>query len=418
MTSTTLASCKVSPFALAVLTDKIDKLNRRADRHGMNRLVLTVVSVTTEFNEDKGCDEEWNHVEITGSAPRINGWALAAKIERDDIVGTLVSVVPGDHADDDYSAYREHNFGCDHCGHIRNRAAVFVLKHSDGSTKVVGRNCLADFVRSGDAEDFARYAEFVDQLQSLDSADLDEEWGRENYGGRYGYPELSLETFLPLVTAVTRRVGWVSRTAAKDIDGGVATADWTLRILQSNDRHIRKFVEYNEIAVNDGDRDLAGKAVQWAQSLQSDQTDRSEYLHVIHTIAVTGRVNNRLAGYAASIVRAYQNDCERRAEREEKAKNAPRKVYAGDPGKTRDIGVVTIKRVRYIDGYYGTRTIVAMELPVGDDAVAPITWFGSGSLEFEEGERFHLRAGIKECSDDPKWGKQTIVTRAKLTPVE
>lgn len=415
---TTLASCKISPFALAVLTDKIEKLNRRADRHGMEKLVLTVVTTTIEFNEDKGIDEEWNHVEITGSAPRINGWALAAKIERDDIVGTLVSVVPGDYADDDYSSYRDHDFGCDHCGHRRGRNSVFVLKHSDGSVKVVGRNCLADFVRSGDAEDFARYAEFVDSLAGISSGDLDEEWERENYGGRHGWPELTLDTFLPLVQAVTRRIGWVSRTAAKDLDGVSATADWTLRILQSNDRYIREFVAKNEIAVCDNDRDIAGKAIEWAKSLESSETDRSEYLHVIHTIATAGRVNNRLAGYAASIVRAYQKACEREAERAERAKNAPRKVYAGEPGKTRDIGVVTIKRVRYIDGYYGTRTIVAMELPMQDGAVAPITWFGSGSLDYAEGEQFHLRAGIKECQDDPKWGKQTIVTRAKLTPVE
>jgi len=413
-TTTTLATCKISPFGLIVLTDKIDKLNRRADRHNMNRLNLTVVTTTTEFDEKSGCDKEWHHVEIEGCAPRINGWVLAAKIECDDIVGTLVSVVPGDFADCDYSAYREHDFSCDHCNSRRGRKSVFVLKHSDGSTKVVGRNCLADFLRCANAEDFARYAEFVDELASLDSDDLDSEYESCGYAGRGGYPELSLETFLPLVRAITRRVGWVSRTAAKDFDGGVATADWALRIIQSNDRHIRAFVARNEIEVNDADRDCAAKAVEWAKSVDDA---KSEYLHVIRAIATTGRVNNRLAGYAASIVSAYNREIERETERAEKAKNAPSKVYAGDPGKTRDIGTVTIKGVHFFEGYYGVTSIVRMELVVSESEVAPIVWFASGERDYEAGDVYHLRAGIKECNDDPKYGKQTVVTRAKLTPV-
>ena len=415
MNTETLATVTIGPTALAILTDKIESLNKRADRHGMNKLVMTVVSTTVEHNKDRGCDEDRNVVEISGCAPCINGYVLSAKIERDEVIGTLVSVVPGKYDKRDYSKYRNHDFGCDHCNSRRGRKAVYVLTHDSGHETVVGRNCLADFIRSDNADDFARYAEFVDSVKNFSEAGLVDAWEEEFRSGRADYPDMSLETFLPLVQAVTRRVGWVSRTAAKEVDGLMATADWTIQILCTYNRFIREFVAKNEIDVCDNDRDAAAQAIEWAKSLPSEQTDKSEYLHVIQSIATAGHTNRRLAGYAASIIRAYQNDCDRRAEREEKAKNAPRKVYAGEPCKTRDIGNVRIVRVNFIDGFYGTKTIVSMELDMADGSIAPITWFGSGSHDYAAGEEFHLRAGIKECKDDEKWGKQTIVTRAKFT---
>lgn len=395
----TIATAKLSPFGLAGLREHVDKLNRRADKLGVEPILVSVVDTVVETDV---CDREFYVVRIEGTAPRVNGWALAAKVERHDIVGTLVSVVPGPYADEDYSEYHDCDFHCDHCNSKRGRHSVYVLRHQDGRRQVVGTNCLADFVRYAGAADLALFAEMSEQLvEGVNDGEF------ERLGGGVAFPPLTLVHFLSLVRAVIRRVGWTSRTDAKEY-GYQSTADLALEIIYSNHPSIQKFVEKNEIEVNDNDRELAAKAIEWAKSAGGN-----EYLRTISLIALAGETDRKLAGYAASIIPAYQRAMDREAERA--AADGPEKVYAGEPGKTRDIGEVTVKRVRYTDGFYGTKTIVAMEQELPGNRVAPIVWFASGSLEFGEGERYHLRAAIKECRDDERFGKQTVVSRAKLT---
>ena len=43
-------------------------------------------------------------------------------------------------------------FRCDHCHSNRERKAVCVLKHDDGSEKIVGTTCVKDFTRGLDGE--------------------------------------------------------------------------------------------------------------------------------------------------------------------------------------------------------------------------------------------------------------------------
>ena len=79
--------------------------------------------------------------------------------------------------------------------------------------------------------------------------------------------------------------------------------------------------------------------------------------------------------------------------------------------------MVTIKGVHYSEGQFGVTTIVRMSADLPNGKVAPIVWFASGDREFEVGAQYHLRAGIKDCNDHPTYGKQSVVTRAKLTAV-
>lgn len=414
---TNIATATVSEYAVAALRERVEKLNARALRHGMSPLQVNAVEV--EPKEAKSGDlVPQFEVTIVGNAPRLEGWVIAAKVERDEIIGILVKAIPGPFAEEDYSEYRESDFYCDHCNSRRGRKCVFVMRHTETlETKVVGRNCLADFVRNDKAEDFARFVEAVDAIQEWFVAgdELDDE-GREIYGGSGDWQApIGLERFLATAQCCTRRLGWLSRTAAKQsFDNETSTADNALYVLCGHGEFHKKFITCHEIYVNDADRELAREAIEWAAGL----TDLSnEYIRTIHEIAVAGFTNRKLAGYSASIIRAYQKAMEWEEGRAEKAKTAKAKVFAGEPGKTRDLGVATVKRVRYIEGYYGTKTIVALDLPMGEDEVAPLVWFASGSREFNEGEQYHVRAGIKDCTDDERFGKQTVLTRAKLTEV-
>jgi hypothetical protein len=400
-----IAQINLGDAGLAGLRFKIDKLNKRANRYGMNRLELRIVDA--EPVVDNGIEYPRYDVTIIGVAPCIDGWYLAARIENHEIIGKLVRIVPGPFADDDYSEFRDHDFGCDHCRTHRRRNDVFVLKNEDGNVKVVGRNCLADYLRCDNAEDFARYAQFCDECANWDDASLSECAYEEGFGGRGGPQSVAIKSFLAVVNCCIRRLGWISRTAA--MDGG-ATADDAMFVIFGNPKDSKAFITKNELYVSDDDKDIASIVVEWAKALEPD---KSEYLDVISKIAIAGATDSKLAGYAASMIRAYQRDQEWKAERAERAANAPEKVFIGSIGERLKGLTVTVKRVRYCEGSYGVSTIVAMETKIEDGVIAPLVWFASGSKEFNEDTEYTLTGTVKK-HDEGKYGKQTKINRCRL----
>lgn len=409
----TLAQVELGYAGLYALRDKVAKLNKRAQRCGVSEIVITIVREFTLTDEITNRDIQRYDVEINGCAPCIMGWYLAARIENNAIIGTVVKVVPGRFQDDDYSGYRDHNFFCDHCKTSRKRNDVFVMKHEVGFEKVVGRTCLADYLRTEDAASFAKYAEFVDECDNYTDESLCGDADDMGFGGRDHRPNIGIQSFLTTVQCCTRRMGWVSRTAAFTDDALQATADAAYFVIYGHDTFWEEFINRNELFETDGDRDLARRAVEWATSLIEKDTAKSEYRDIIRRIAIAGETDEKLSGYSASIIRAYQKDCEWR---EEKSVGTKDKVHIGSIKERLKDRVVKVLRVRHIEGDYGIRTIIVMELALPDKVIAPLTWFATGSKEFEEGATYIFNGTVKDHKDD-KFGKQTIVSRCKLSPV-
>jgi len=417
---TILATVTVGEAGLFGLNAKVDKLNKRAEKHGMNKVVVRVVGTTVTQHEKTGLNVSTYSVEIEGCAPRINGWYLAARIENNDIIGTVVRIVPGKFADEDYSGFREYDFGsdvCDHCGTCRRRNDVFVLKNDDGFVRVIGRNCLADYLRCEDAAAFGRYAEFCDEVTSYDDEFLSEFAGDEGFGGRGCRPVVGITEYLTAVQTCIRRLGWTSRSAAYDNPGLTASADDAFYLLFGSGKGHDKFVKDFELYASDGDADLAGRAAKWASELTTEQTDKNDYLDTVCRIAKAGQTDDKLAGFAASIIGAYQRELGYAAERAERAANSKEKAFVGCIKERLKDRVVKVVRVRYFESDFGTKTIVAMEMDLADGTVAPLTWFASKSLEFVEGADYNFTGTVKSHKSDDKYGPQTMVNRCKLTEV-
>lgn len=407
---TTIKRIELGDAGFAGLTAVVNKLNRRAEKHGMDKLVVKVVSTKTVRNEETGVDHNRYDVEINGCAPCINGWYLAAVISNNEIIGTMVKTVPGKFDGCDYSKYRDHDFSCDHCNTKRRRNDVFVLANDKCQFKVVGRSCLADFLRCKDAAGFAEYAEMFDKLSSISSGDFDDIGYEEGFGERGSGAAVALRTFIAVSRVCETKLGWTSRGDAFDNPGCKATADDALSVIFGRGYHNEEFIKDNDLFTRDSDYDYADKVIAWVTTL-TDTTN--EYMDTIAKIGHAGVVDYKLAGYAASIGRAY----EREQARETVVKQE--KDYIGDADKkgAQELGVVTIVRTHFLDGDYGVRTVVAMEAKLADGKVAPITWFATGEKTFEEGDEYTLRASIKGHEESEKWGRQTIVTRAKLSKV-
>jgi len=95
---TTIASGTLQTWAIPVLQERVDKLNRRAAKCKCEPLALRVLrSYDRVIGKDAlGSDRVVNlsDVEIEGTAPRINGWVLVAKLTPTE-GGNFVKAVPG-----------------------------------------------------------------------------------------------------------------------------------------------------------------------------------------------------------------------------------------------------------------------------------------------------------------------------------
>lgn len=405
----TYAAIELGKAGLFGLRLKVEKLNKRADKHGMNKLEVRVIRelVVDTDNEGNPCIPETRYeVEIIGTAPVIDGWALGARIEFNPTVGTIVRVAPGAFAELDYSAYRTHEGDCDHCNTKRRRNDVFVLIDSIGTHKVVGRNCLADFIRNGDAESFARFAVWCEEIATWSPATCEEEAHEGGYGSGARFTE-SLQAYLTAAALVIRRLGWTSVTEARKMDLTATVSDIN-QFLYSRGPSRQRFIAEHNLIFEPRDAELAETVIDWAKGLQDL---KSEYLYTIHKIAMAGAVDSGLMGFAASMIRAYQRENEVQVERANKNKVFD---FVGSVGERFKGLPVRVVRIRYIDGNYGVRTIVAMETTLPDGKIAPIVWFASGEQVFTEGDEYSLVATVKGHEND-KYGKQTVVTRAKLT---
>lgn len=396
----------VNSRGLAAIQEKIDELNKRAARHGMNTLELRVVKELTfipVYKAGFGHAEDLYGIEVDGGAPRMNGWKLLARVEFNGIIGNVVHIVPTVNDDGSFEQYRSVGSVCEHCNSKRYRKDIFVLEHENGQRKLIGRNCLADFLRCTSADDLERYAEIAgllgDSIRECSGSDYD--------GGGRVVLGMSLERYLPVVAMMMRRFGWVSRTAAKENMELAATADHAFRYLFINFPGKSTWIEKNDLYACDEDIDLASRAIEWAKTIDDAG---SEYRSTIKRIAIAGETDFKsLDGYAASIVSAYKRETEKNAERANQPKN---KVWFGTVGKREKAVNVKCVGTHTYDGYYGVGTIVRFEHVVGDN-VAVLVWFASGNKESDwtVGEEYTIAATVKDHKDDPKYGKQTMINR-------
>ena len=410
----TIATGKLTDSGVSRLTDKLAKMNKRAVRMSLDELVLTVVkreAITTKSPSGLDYTVYVNHVEVAGELPCIDGWRVAGRVEYTEH-GNLVHCAPW--VDNLDSRYRTIGNVCEHCNTNRRRNDVIVLRNDAGRELCVGRNCVADFIRSGDAEALIWYAGLIG---SDLCSECDEDWDMR--GGRVPAGATPM-TVVSAASICIRKLGWVSGKTAYDYDKG-STKNDVIDLLfppygSEGRRAWEHWIKRNDLTVTDHDTDLAGKAIEWAQSVD---TSKSDYLYNLSILAKSEWVGIDKFGYLVSIIVAYNNACEReteRAERRAKAADKGTKVYFGSP-KVRSKGVkATCTGLNSFDGNYGVTTLVRFEARMGDAEYAPLVWFASGDKteDFEVGNEYTFDATCKDHADHEKYGKQTRINRVTV----
>ncbi len=395
---------------MAALEAEIAHLNKKAVKLGVAPAVLVIHG--TETVENKNSDTGivyttvFNIVSVTGETPKLAGWKLVAVVETLASGENLLSCVPNEVCP---PQYRNANAQvCNHCNTSRRRAEVFVVVHEDGRTAQVGRQCLADFLGGQSPEGIVSYASWAFGLERTLSDAESEFWG----GGGHEPVGFNIDEFLKTTAALIRKLGWISRTVARQLEGAsdeqsstASNVVWLLsRTWSQEDAKRRKeFVARNAIVLEERDAKLATEALAWGAALPTNDGD---YIYNLGVACRLGFVTTKTTGLVASVIAAYQRHLDKEAELNMKRAANKERKHVGTVGERTGFAQVTVKAIRSFDSEWGARTLIRFE----DAAGNVLCWWKSGDTQFEEGQTFDITGTVKS-HEDWKGTPQTLLQR-------
>lgn len=393
---------KVPSDNLAVLADKFKKLAKRATKLGLP--VPTYREVAEPIRRQKKDEftgfvtKTWLEHQIVVdpgcTEVKVQGWTFIATIQHTE-EGNIIRAVGTAEIP---TKYRNVTQLCEHCNTNRNRKDTYILKHEEGETKQVGRNCLADFF-GHDALMYAERAQYLADIDSLGEM-CEDDFG---FGGGGGPAYEPLEEYLSYVAECVKLDGWMSRGKAKELSmEGAATCEVALKHMHPRLRgpHFTAlFQTPSEESVK-----MANDAIEWAANLEGEEI--AEYLHNIRIIARRMVCEGRDMGLAASIVAAYQRHLATLRWKEIQARRAEIAQHVGNVGDRIRVKV-TVEKVVQLDSMYGTSHLHIMSTDEGNVFI----WFSSAGA-YETGKEIILQGTLKK-HDERNGVKQNVLTRCQ-----
>lgn len=328
---------------------------------------------------------------LHGAAPRVAGYRLVARVEHTE-AGNLVARSPVGAADVDLAPYRDAAPACEHCGAARRRKDTFVLcEEATGTLRQVGRNCLADYLRSEDVAEALALWKLLATLSGAAGDGDDEGFGGGGYRG-----DIATADFIACAVTAVRLRGFHKSDSDRPT---VEDARFAASPLYSNDAGTRR--AWADAQPTDADWARA-KAVQAWVATTDDTSDYLRNLRIACALPGVGRHGGLLASAPTAYARHVERLVVARREQE-----APRGAHVGTVGARVDLGDLTVLRTRFSDGAYGTTTIVALV----DGAGNRMTWFASGAKDFEAGTVLRACKATIKRHGDFRGTPDTTITR-------
>lgn len=365
-------------------------------------------------------------VTVAGEAPKFDGWSPLAVIDLDPDDAPdgphVVHVIAGD-AD---PAWRSETDRCDHCTQTpRGRKKLVVVEHDDGTRKVVGTTCVADFLGGVAPERIASWFDILASLDDLAGAFEDsEEFRGARAEWRYDPSE-----FLAFTVSAIALDGWVSRGDARNGISREATADQVVGILIALQRGTQRdkadAMVYYPTEAQTAEADAA---LEWARDCWAgnDSLDGGDYLMNVQAVASKAGWRFKDVGLGASIAVAYARQLEREVARAKQAEDLAGSVWVGEPGDKLTFEA-DVLAVRPYSGDYGEIDIIKLltsdgnvivwwasnawlDIPAGDEGDSPRV----GQRRVEPGDHVFGKGSVKRVGDY-NGVQETTITRAKLS---
>ena len=418
------------------LKEKVEKLNKKAEKLGVAPIRITVVGETIKQTLDTRVRDAveaslvaidgWNGsflmlkfftIEVTGEAPVLAGWKFIGTIQhvRDGAERvTILRAVPGLKIPDEYRDADPE--WCDQCKTSRMRNDTFVVESVEtGEHKRIGRQCLRDFLGHAKPEMYADWAESLGLLHDLMMAASHEQSTGSVYD-RY-FPT---DQYLAVVAEAITRWGWTSGKMAREAQErgeyrtrtrDTATA-WFMggRDESSTPRPANEQGWGAGTKVSQASVDRAKAALAWARDengllrMVREQRD-NDYLYNLSQVARLDALNYRMLGLAASLVPAYEREMAKNVQSQPTGTS----THFGQVG-VRLSTILTVTESRSIMTKMGEPlTLLKFVTPEGDVAA----WFTNGDHGMKLGKTYRVKATVKR-HDEYKGLKQTVLGRINV----
>ena len=379
---------------------RIAKVNARLAKAGIEDRFEAVNVVEGTFEAKEGdypfqttVTVDFMEFELNRPSIGYGGWTFAASVSFEE-GGTLVNAVPGQ----DLTGWvRPEAHLCEHCGTIRNRVKSFVLRNDEtGEFMQIGSSCLTLFLGVKPAL-WAVGWELPEQSEASYSDFTPRSYDRN--------------LWLAISLAVSENgAGFVSKGKAREWEQQ-STSDLVMdvyspnRYLMNRDASHAAWVAEMQ-AKAEGilaeQPELIAEVIEAGQRVGLD----SDYGMNLAVVLESETVSGRGLGILTSVVGVYAREQAKEAER----KATPKvEGFLGEPKERIKDLPVTVTGLKYLDGAYGTTTLVSMRATSGHT----VKWFASGVKEFGIGQELVIDATIK-AHENYQGTDQTMITRAKV----
>lgn len=333
-------------------------------------------------------------ITVSTARPSFAGWQFLGTLNHTEIVGSVLRrMVPGIECPAEAIAAAPGQ--CDHCKKVRNRTETFVVRHEDGTVRVIGRNCIRDFLGHKSPDAIADGLSFVWAVEG--ALDEESQFGGGGGGGAHMLGEYVLQA-LAVAFAVVRIEGSYKPASFDRSTRSIMTTvlfGWGRAGKDARDTYV----------VTLADCERAWAALEWL----SEQAPTNDFMHNLLAVAGAEFVRGKQLGFLAAIIPAYDREAIKRS-----APKAP-STHVGEVGKRGTLGVGTVERIFTFDGQWGTSFVFLIRLESG----AIVKWKASRGGEdwLVPGARVAVLGTVK-AHVDYKGTPQTEITRAVLTQVD
>jgi hypothetical protein len=390
---------KIIASRLPYLTDRLEKLNKKARKLGLAEITSKVLGYYPAIRNlrQKEIQPACYEVQIVGEFPKLSGWSFIGTIEHTE-AGNILRAAPNQTIPD---SYRHSSKVCDHCGKSRTRKDTYIIQNLEASSfKQVGHSCIKDFLGGRGPEAIAFMCTFEEVLRGL-------------CGGEWEVPgpasHFEIREFLSFVVAeIAERGYFVSAAKARE------EAQNEKMITPTSERACASI--FNSKSTKSEERALAvipteehcllaENVIEWAKS-KIDLKTNSSYFHNLAVIAHKEVLNRRDLGLAASAVAAYQREMDLFTARA-KTPIQPASEYFGVKTERAEY-ILILKKQLKMDSDWGTFYIYIFEDELGNKA----TWKSTVSHPYKKTVKSGLST-YQEACEIAEGAKYRILTTIK-----
>lgn len=401
----------IVPFhKLSVLTDRVNDLNKRGAKLGLEPLTFEAREFWARQRAvyddgmpdgDRYVIKRYYSVQFTSEVPRYHGHRFVAVLEHHE-AGNIVAKAPWAQ-EMDLSAWLMASSRCQHCGVYRRRIKTVLVQTPDNGLIQVGTDCLVDYIGSADAEMALRLWSLWAELGRSLGEDTDGEFG---WGGARG--EVATVDYVAAAVSSVRRRGYhKAMSEGQSTRSDVAFACGNKPQDRGN-RGERELVEYwKEAQPTEADRARAAAAMAWVAA----NGDRSEYMHNLRVACSEPIVGDRAGGLLASLPAAFDKHEGVERERQQAPKPAG---FFGKVGERVERFVELDARIGY-ESLYGAGAM----LIVRDQQNYYFQTFTSGEARRIEdwSGLWAIRGTVKKHDTDRKGRPVTVLARCTVERV-